>query len=454
MNRIKFFISVSLLALSACEIVDDQTKINSWEQNLANPAPRANNPVSSNSRHRVLLAVIDTGVDYNHPKLQNNIHYQLSSSGTVLGVGRDFIGQDNWASPYVVRTSTTDWEDKPEARAKAQKREAALYRLLGRAPDLSSFINPRRNNEQEATEGTYHGTHVAGLMTYDREDFGLLVYRVLPHNRKEGDSLGWFHDYMSEFEKNLLAAIDQAASDGAKIVNLSLGYNGKKPTDGSTDGEKDFERAKLFSAKLKATIANYPNMLFVVAAGNDGAWVDGNSRITVPCSVDSPNVLCVSSIDDQGNPSSFTNILLTRADVVFALGENVLSTLPTQMCTASAMQYPFSDDDISETDMQPRIDRIRKECTNIGMGRLSGTSMASPLVAHKAAEIAAIHPELMGANLLKAVLDTAENSSIGILPVKKLKISKPSWYYGLPSGGIANFDSTPETEYFEGIVAH
>jgi subtilisin family serine protease len=186
---------LAVLFLTAC-LVDDQTIVKPEDRLTADPTPTQRDFVANNANHKVLLAVIDTGVDYNQPLLKNNMHFKLDETGNPVGFGYDYIGNDGWASPYVVRTSRYydlpayvkgEWSEEKYKRAMedefaARYVEQSLKDMIQAQPSLARFFEPQRNIAQEIESDAFHGTHVAGLMTYDRPDFGLLAYRVLPSN--------------------------------------------------------------------------------------------------------------------------------------------------------------------------------------------------------------------------------------------------------------------------------
>lgn len=147
----------------------------------------------------VTVAVIDTGVDYTHPDL---VHAFTSGK-----LGYDFVDNDDDPMEY---------------------------------------------------PGEYHGTHVAGTIAGYNATSGfsgiapgakLLAYRVL------GPDGGYTED--------VLAGIEQAVIDGAKVMNLSLGNTLNAP-DYAT------------SIALDAVMAN--NVIAVTSNGNSGsaAWTVGS----------------------------------------------------------------------------------------------------------------------------------------------------------------------------------
>lgn len=174
------------------------------------------------------------------------------------------------------------------------------------------------------TDSMGHGTHVAGLIGAVDNGCGvvgiapscrLLLYQVIP-----GDGA------------SLIAAINQAAADGAQVINMSLGAY---PEEGN-------DLADLHTA-VKAAYAL--GVVLVAAAGNDP------TRVSCPATY--PEVIAVSALDEMGDRACFAPLTTNH---VAMPGVNILSTW-------IGGQY----------------------------ARLSGTSQASPLLAGVIALILALH---------------------------------------------------------------
>ncbi|MFF2878076.1 S8 family serine peptidase [Gottfriedia sp. NPDC057991] len=159
----------------------------------------------------VKVAVLDTGVDYNHPDIK-----------AAFKGGYDFVDNDN--DP--METSYADW-------VKAGK--------PGGTSGAASYV-------------TEHGTHVSGTIvgqgkneseyatTGIAPDADLYVYRVLGPGG-------------SGTTENIIAGIDQAVADGIDVMNLSLGADYNDP---------------LIAESIAINNAVLNGVTAVVAAGNSG----------------------------------------------------------------------------------------------------------------------------------------------------------------------------------------
>lgn len=167
------------------------------------------------------------------------------------------------------------------------------------------------------------------------------------------------------FFEELEKAIAHVASQKIKVANISLGaeMDQKIPRFSEIDPEKDmvkffnflhFENVKFRLGKFLTTEAR--NTLFVVAAGNSSAWVDGKTRSALPVDLSSrffeqfedgqtyiapnnhiANILGVGSLNPDQDLSSFTNVLLgLKTPMIFAEGEDILS--PIKSTDGSSVQ--------------------------------------------------------------------------------------------------------------------
>ncbi|MDR1157072.1 MAG: S8 family serine peptidase [Oscillospiraceae bacterium] len=140
-----------------------------------------------------------------------------------------------------------------------------------------------------------HNTHVTGLIVGAAAETGAAV-EILPIQVFEN---GYART------SDVLAGIAIAKEQGAAIVNCSFGTTAENPA-------------------LYEAIQN-SSMLFVCAAGNNRR--DMAETPSYPAAYDLPNVLSVTSVNDDGGFSYFSNYGETVIDIA-APGRSVVSTLP------------------------------------------------------------------------------------------------------------------------------
>jgi len=212
----------------------------------------------------VVVGVVDSGVEVTHEDLSSAIWANPGESGELESNGVDDDGNllvDDWRG--------WDWVDD--------------------------------DNLPGDEDG--HGTHVSGTIAASgNNDAGVTGVswgsRVMPLRVLDADGEGNVAD--------LISAYRYAAAEGAQIVNASLGGQGFSPL------ELDAIRAA-------------PNTLFVVAAGNEGANVDGTAEY--PCAYTAANIVCVAASDQNDALADFSNFGSTSVDLA-APGELIGSTWP------------------------------------------------------------------------------------------------------------------------------
>ncbi len=116
-----------------------------------------------------------------------------------------------------------------------------------------------------------HGTRTASVLINEAPGVALVPYR-----------------YPRSDMARMEALVDHAARHQVAIVGLPLGGN----------------RAQEWSAFAKAARA-HPEMLFIASAGNDGRDIDRTP--VYPAALDLPNLITVTSADDDGAPAERAN---------------------------------------------------------------------------------------------------------------------------------------------------
>lgn len=172
---------------------------NGWEHN-------ANNNKYPGGSADVVIAVIDTGVDYNHIDLRNNIWV---NSAEIPGNGIDDDGN-------------------------------------GYVDDVNGWDCVGDDNDPMDDNG--HGTHVAGIAAAENNKTGTVgvAYNCKIMCLKAGNSSGYFNN------SDIAEAIQYAYMNGASVINMSFGgYS-------------------ISIAVEDALMDAYNQCVLVAAAGNDG----------------------------------------------------------------------------------------------------------------------------------------------------------------------------------------
>ena len=214
------------------------------------------------------VAVVDTGVDVNHPDLDGNL---WNNPGEIAANNKD-----DDKNGYVDDVHGWDFYHG----------DATVY---------------------DAADGDEHGTHVAGTIAAEGNN-GIGVTGVnwrasIMPLKFLGPSGGSISDAVK--------AIDYAVAEGAKISNNSWGCGG----------------SDCYSKTLKAAIdrADGTGHLFVAAAGNEGT--DNDATPHYPSNYDSPNIVAVAATNGTDGLASFSNYGGSSVDLG-APGVGILSTLP------------------------------------------------------------------------------------------------------------------------------
>jgi hypothetical protein len=223
----------------------------------------------------IVVAVLDTGVDYSHPDLDDNIWV---NTGEIAGNGIDDDG-NGYTDDYY------GW-------------------------DFVDF-----DNTPDDDDG--HGTHVAGTIAGENDGIGITGVafnaEIMPV-RVIGD---WMEQDDYEFLRDLADGIIYAAENGADVINLSLGYDPFWFPGGVLPSEADaVEDAIAYAASLGTVV--------VMAAGNEYADEPGYPAIYAM-----DWGLAIGAVDEFNMMADFTNYAGTEElDYIVAPGVNVYSTVP------------------------------------------------------------------------------------------------------------------------------
>jgi subtilisin family serine protease len=305
----------------------------------------------------------------------------ISATTQQVGAARDVYMQ--MSSHGITPDAIADAEK--EYTSQAQYGLNTAYDPRGIVGDNYADPNQRNYGNTDVTgPDAKHGTHVAGIIAAVLHDSGgpqgiadgarIMSVRTVP----DGD----------ERDKDVANAIRYAVDNGARVMNMSFG----KPYSPFKSAVDDAIR-----------YADSHGVLMILASGNDGASLDTASSFPSPYYTSggkAANLIEVGASSWRGGDTvavSFSNYSHERVDV-FAPGEDILSTVPGG-----------------------------------GYERLSGTSMAAPVVTGIAALIMSYYPKLTAAQVKKIILDSAT------------RYDRASLVPGAPDGRTAPFASLSVT---------
>ncbi len=220
----------------------------------------------------VIIAVIDTGVDYDHSDLKHNM---WKNPGEIAGNG---IDDDN----------------------------------NGFIDDIYGY--DFANNKAEPVDDNGHGSHVAGIIAASGD------------NEKGIAGVSWSAKIMALkvttkygqlTTADAIYAIEYAKLMGAKIINASWHI------------DADDHPKALYDA---IQIAKDAGILFVTAAGNKSQNIDADNSLAClqcPASYDLDNIISVASTNENDGLSPRSNFGPISVDIA-APGTNIYSTIPQE----------------------------------------------------------------------------------------------------------------------------
>ncbi|KAF4671063.1 Suppressor of the cold-sensitive snRNP bioproteinsis mutant brr1-1 [Perkinsus chesapeaki] len=257
----------------------------------------------------LVVALIDSGIDYTHPDLANNIWV---NPGEIPG-----DGIDNDGNGYIDDVNGWDFH--------------------------GDTANPM--------DQYGHGTHVGGILAAQGNN-GRGVTGV--SWKVSIAPLRFLNEKGKGYLSSALEAIDYAIS-----MNIKLSVNSWSCTGCSVP--------TLETAVRRAGDAGH---LFVASSGNKQN--DNDVTPTIPCGFNLDNIICVAATDSKDIMLSNSNYGATTVDIA-APGGSIYSTKPSNT-------YAY----------------------------MSGTSMATPMVAGAAALMLAVRPQATAAQIKASILSSAK----------------------------------------------
>lgn len=214
--------------------------------------------------NRIKIAVIDTGVDYNHEDLRNNMWTNIAEANGRPGVDDDGNG-------YIDDIHGYDFA----------------------------------NNDGDPMDGNGHGTHCSGTIAAEHNN-GIGVAGVMAQANIV--AVKFLTDQGSGTTADAIKAVDYATKINVDIMSNSWGGGGA---------------SQALEDAIKA--AKDAGIVFTAAAGNSAT--DNNSRPHYPSNYDVENIISVAAHNYNDRLASFS-CYGSRTVHVAAPGRNILSTIP------------------------------------------------------------------------------------------------------------------------------
>ncbi|MCB2293586.1 S8 family serine peptidase [Clostridium algoriphilum] len=224
---------------------------NAWKTTTGNP--------------KIVVCIIDTGIDYNHKDLKSNV---WTNTKEIVGNGID-DDKDGYIDDY------NGW-------------------------DFADGTNNSIDNHS-------HGTHVSGIIAASSNGIGTVgvapTVKIMP--------LKAANDQGDLYTSDVISALQYGTSHGVKLFNCSFG------------GE-DFSRAEYDAIKNSNAL-----FVCAAGNGDaNGYGINNDNAIkNYPASFDLPNIISVASVKSDGTLSTFSNYGTSSVDIA-APGSNIYSTVP------------------------------------------------------------------------------------------------------------------------------
>ena len=226
----------------------------------------------NDEKEEVIVAIVDTGIDYKHEDLLNNIWINKDE---IPNNKKDDDGNGYVDDYYGINTLIRDSDGKATSDPMDKH---------GHGTHVAGIIGAVQNN----------GKGVVGIS----EKVKLMGIRTVPGRGDEKDV-------------DVIEAFIYAAKNGAKIINCSFGKN-------HNEGGKSVQEAIDYIFKEYGT-------LVIAASGNSRRNID--KRPVYPASFTNENLLVVASSQQGRGLSYFSNYGIESVDLA-APGSSILSTYP------------------------------------------------------------------------------------------------------------------------------
>ena len=324
----------------------------------------SNSSLATGNRETV-VAFVDTGVMYDHTDLAENMWINDAELNGETGVDDDGNGyvDDVYGWNFYDSSSFIGFEDSSVSAAA----RPGFPSSSGNENGNNTYYNANSDTEDS------HGTHGAGTVAAVNNSEGIVGIGAnanvkIMTVKTLGGSMGY------GTTESIVKGINYAVNNGAHVVNLSLG------------GEEDDDI-------LRDAIKDNPNVLFTIAAGNEGS---NNDEVpTYPANYTYDNVLTVANLQCNGELHYSSNY-----------GEETV-----HLAAPGSQIYSTSTGDGSGSDSSNfwGIWNSKEATSNYEI--MTGTSMAAPMVAGVAAMLYSKYDTFSIQAIRQAILASVDTDS-------------------------------------------
>ncbi len=245
----------------------------------------ANAGVEAGQPNDLLIAILDTGVDYNY------VH-----SGLPGSIGSLDINPYLWLDPDQTTCYPNDWQG---------------WNFVHRH-------DPTKQNKP--FDDHSHGSHVAGILIQEWEQFraanmaidGCCQLKILPVKTHDFHGLGKLFD--------VSCGIVYAAEMGAEVINASWGFTAVQDPDGG-----------ILHNVIEAANDDGRSVMVITSAGNSMADIsdppDAPTTPNYPSNYNLDNIITVAALGEGSNIWPESNFSAERVHIA-APGENIGSIIP------------------------------------------------------------------------------------------------------------------------------
>lgn len=295
----------------------------------------------------ITVAVVDTGIDLNHPNLKNNLWTNPGETGVdSLGRDKNTNGVDDDGDGLVDNIHGWDFVQDQDLTIDHHGHGTHVAGIIAATVDLKSG----RGGVAPKVKVSGYSYYISeGNVTKNTTGKRMIMNGQSLSEVVRSSTIARLNS------ENTTKALRQAIKDGANIINYSGGGMNPDPE----------ERAVLELARDKG-------ILVVVAAGNEHSDMDLPHNSYYPCNYHLSNIICVGNLNSQGEIPSSSNKGIKYVHV-FAPGEDIYSTLPGG-----------------------------------GFGKMTGTSQATAFVSGVAALILSKNPTLKPEQVKNLIMNTSD----------------------------------------------